>query len=340
MAGAARLTIDPSPEPSEIPVKKIISILAFGLSSLCGVGAFAQAYPNQPIKWLVPYAAGGGTDAMARALAEAMQPGLGQPIVIENKPGAATNIAATQLVQSKADGYTLMQAENAALLFNEHMFAKLAYSPEKDFTYIGTIGRIPVVLVVHPSNPAKNLKEFIALAKARGKVDYASPGVGSPHHMAMELFAQQAHLQMNHVAYKGAAPAMQDVLGGHIQVMMLDLASGAQHIKSGAVRPLAIALPQRARSLPEVPTFAESGLAEVNAFAFHGLVGPAGMPQDVVSRLNAELNKAAASPKVARLFAEFGFEPLPGTPADFRTLARGESARWGRVIRTSGVKLD
>lgn len=318
-------------------MKKLLSILALGLASL---GACAQSYPSQPIKWIVPYAAGGGTDAMARAMAETLQSALGQPIVIENKPGAATNIAAMQLVQSKPDGYTVMQAENAALLFNEHMFSKLGYSPEKDFTYIGSIGRIPVALVVHPSHPATTLKEFIAQVKSKGASDYASPGVGSPHHMAMELFAQQAGLSMSHVAYKGAAPALQDLLGGHIQIMMLDLASGAQHLKSGKVRPLAIALPQRTKSLPDVPTFAELGLPEVNAFAFHGLIGPAHMPQDVVARLNTELGKATGSSKVAKIFADFGFEPIAGSPADFRQLARSESARWGRVIKQSNVKLD
>lgn len=318
-------------------MKNFIFTLGLALASL---SALAQGYPNQPIKWLVPYAAGGGTDAMARALAESMQAGLGQPIVIDNKPGAATNIAAMQLVQSKADGYTIMQAENAALLFNEHMFTRLSYAPEKDFTYIGSIGRIPVALVVHPSHPANNLKDFIAQVKAAGRADYASPGVGSPHHMAMELLAQQAGLQLNHVAYKGAAPAMQDLLGGHVQIMMLDLASGSQYIKAGKVRTLAIALPERAKTLPEVPTFAELGLPEVRAYAFHGLVGPANMPQEVVTRLNTELNKATASPKVTKIFADFGFEPMASTPAEFRTLSRSESARWGKVIKTSGVKLD
>lgn len=318
-------------------MKKIILTFALGLAS---IAAWAQPYPNQPIRWIVPYPAGGGTDAMARALAEAMQPALGQPLIIDNRPGAATNIAAVNLIQSKPDGYTLMQAENAALLFNEHLFSKLPYSPEKDFSYIGAIGRIPVALAVHPSFPAHNLKEFLAYVKEKAPVDYASPGVGSPHHMAMELLSQQIHVPFNHVAYKGAAPAMQDLLGGHIQVMMIDLASGLQHIKSGKIRALAIALPQRARSLPDVPTFAELGLGEVNAFAFHGLVGPAGMPPDVVNRLNTELNKALKDPKVTKLFADFAFEAQPGSPSDFRQSARSESARWGRVIKATDIKLD
>jgi tripartite-type tricarboxylate transporter receptor subunit TctC len=319
-------------------MKKALIALA---GVVLAVAANAQTYPSQPIRWIVPYAAGGGTDTMARRLADAIRPDLGQTVVVDNRPGAATNIAVAALTQSKPDGYTVMQAENAALLFNEHMFAKLPYSPEKDFTYIGAIGRVPLALVVHPSFPASTLKEFVARVKSMGdKVDYASPGVGTPHHMAMELLKQRAGLQATHVPYKGAAPALQDLMGGQISVMMLDLASGIQYIRSGKVRPLAIALPQRAAGLPDVPTFAENGLEDVNAFAFHGLIGPAGMPADVVDRLNTELNKAMKKPKVVELFTDFGFEPLPGSPSDFRSLARSESARWGTVIRTSGVKLD
>lgn len=305
------------------------------------VSAQSPHWPTQPIRWLVPYSAGGGTDTMARALSEAMRPSIGQPIAVDNRPGAATNIAVGALLQSRPDGSTIMQAENAALLFNEHMFSKLPYNPGKDFTYIGAIGRIPVALVVHPSYPARTLAEFIAQVKAQGgKADYASPGIGTPHHMAMELFKQQAGLAITHIPYKGAAPALQDVMGGQVPIMMLDLASGFQHIKSGRVRAIAIASPQRAAALPDLPTFAEHGVPGVNAFAFHGLIGPAGLPDAVTERLNAELNKAMQDPKVQQLFADFAFEPMPGTPKAFRDLARSESARWGAVIQTSGVRLD
>ena len=327
-------------------MKKIIQILCFGASLIAATGAPAQTpngnYPNQPLRWVVPYAAGGGTDVLARNLAEAMSPSLGQPIVIDNRPGASTNIGVQAMMQGKPDGYTIMQAENAALLFNEHMFTRLPYKPATDFTYIGAIGRFPVALVVHPSFPAHNVAEFIAKAKAEGdKVNCASPGNGSPHHVAMELFKQQTGLSgMVHVPYKGAAPAIQDVLGGQIPVMMLDLASGLQFMKAGKVRVLAVASPQRAAALPDVPTFAELGYKDVNAFAFHGLIGPVGMPPEVVARLNAELNKAMKNPKVVKQFAEFGFEAMPGTPKEFYTLARAESARWGEVIKASKIKLD
>jgi tripartite-type tricarboxylate transporter receptor subunit TctC len=241
-------------------MKRFLVSLAAGLGILSSA-AHAQTFPTQPIRWIVPYSPGGGTDTMARSLAEAMQPGLGQPLIVDNRPGAATNIGVAALLQSKPDGYTVMQAENAALLFNEHMFAKLPYKPESDFTYIGAIGRIPVALVVHPSFPAKTLAEFIAHAKANpDKVDYASPGIGTPHHMAMALFEQQAGLKITHVPYKGAAPALQDLMGGQVKVMMIDLVSGLAPIKSGKVRALAIALPQRATAMPELPTFAEQGV--------------------------------------------------------------------------------
>lgn len=324
-------------------MKQILKRLGAALALVAATsGVLAQgAYPSQPIKWLVPYAAGGGTDNIARQLADAMQPGLGQPLVIDNRPGASTNIAVGVLMQARPDGYTIMQAENAALLFNEHMFAKLPYKPASDFTYIGAIGRIPLALVVRPDFQAANVKEFVAFVKANGdKTNYASPGIGTPHHMAMELFKQKAGISATHVAYKGGAPALQDLMGGQVPMMMLDLSAALPYLKSGKLRALAVALPQRAKSLPDVPTFAESGYPEVNAFAFHGLIGPAGMPPEVVTRLNAELRKALLSPRIQQVFGEFGFEALPGTSKEFQDLARTQSAHWGQVIKTSGVQLD
>lgn len=298
-------------------------------------------YPDQLIKWVVPYPAGGGTDTLARTLAESIRPGLGQRIIIDNRPGAATNIGAEQVAHAKPDGYTLMSADNGVLAFNEHLFKKLPYSPANDFTYIGAIGRFPLVLVASPTFPVTDFAEFLDYVHARpGQVDYASVGNGSPHHLAMALFQSKTGTALTHVPYRGAAPAMQDVMGGQVPVMFLDLASGLQIIKSGKVRPLAIGSAARSPLLPDVPTLDELGIAGVEVFAFQGLLGPAGLPAPIVDKLNGALNQALADPAVLSRFTEFGFEPLPGTPEAFKTLARAESARWGKVIRNNNISLD
>lgn len=317
----------------------------FSLAASCLViwanCAQAQDYPKQPVKWVVPYPPGGGTDIFARTLAESMRGHLGQQLVIENKPGASTNIAAEFVVHAKADGYTILSADNAVLAFNEHLFAKLPFSPAKDFSYIGAIGRWPLLLVVHPSFPATTLKEFIDYVAANpGKVDYASPGNGSPHHMGMEIFRQRTGLTLTHIPYKGAAPAIQDLLGGQVKVMFLDLASGLQIIKSGKVRSLAIAAPNRASSMPDIPTMAEAGVKNVEAYAFQGLLAPAGLSPEVLGKLNTALNAALRDPIVVKKFADFGTEITPGTPDQFLKYARTESEQWGRVIRAAGIHLD
>lgn len=299
------------------------------------------AWPDQPIKWIVPYPAGGGTDTLARTLGQAMSDGLGQPVVVENKPGASTNIAAELVARAKPDGYTIMSADNALLAFNEHLFKKLPFNPSKDFTFIGAIGRFPLVLSVNPQFPAKNFEEFLSYVKANpGKVNYASPGNGSPHHLAMEMFKNRTKTDLVHIPYKGAAPAMQDVMGGQVGVMFLDLASGLSIIQSGKVRPLAIGTDKRSPQLPDVPTLKELGVTDAEVFAFQGIVGPAGMPQPVVSRLNRELDKALADPAVIKRFTDFGLEPMAGTPEKFFDLARAESQRWGPVIRQNNISLD
>ena len=305
-------------------------------------GAHAQGhYPEQPIKWIVPYPAGGGTDVLARTLSEAMRTGLGQPIVVDNRPGAATNIGADLVAKSKPDGYTVMSADNAMMAFNEHLFKKLPFNPEKDFTYIGAIGRFPLALVVHPSFPAQTFKEFLAYVKANpGKVNYASVGPGSPHHLAMEMFKYRTKTDITHVPYKGAAPAIQDVVGGQVPVMFLDLASGLSFIQGNKVRALAIGTNKRSPVLPNVPTLAEEGVADVDVFAFQGMVGPAGLPPAVVTRLNQELNKALNDPAVVKKFTDFGMETLAASPEQFKKMARSESERWGPIIKATHITLD
>jgi tripartite-type tricarboxylate transporter receptor subunit TctC len=316
-----------------------------GLAALSAASATpfarAQTYPNQTIRWVVPYPAGGGTDVLARTLAETLRGPLGQTIVVDNKPGAATNIGAGEVARSTPDGYTLLSADNAALAFNEYLFAKLPYDPQKDFTYIGGIARFPLALVVFPGFPVKDVKEFLAYAAAHpGEVNYASPGNGSPHHLAMELFKHRTGANVTHVPYRGAAPAMTDVMGGQVQCMFLDLAAGLSMMQTGKVRVLAIGSAKRSSMLPDVPTLAEAGVSDVEVFAFQGLLGPAGLPPAIVAQLNAELNRAFDAPAVVKRFADFGMEPLRGSPEDFRKFARAEAERWGPVIKATGIKLD
>ena len=306
-----------------------------------GLARAQTAYPNQPIRWVVPYPAGGGTDVLARAVGEVMRGLLGQQIIVDNRPGASTNIGAQFIASSKADGYTLMSADNALLAFNEFLFSKLPFNPQTDFTFIGGISRFPLALVVHPSLPVKTVKEFIDYAKANpGKLNYASPGNGSPHHLAMEMFKARTATFITHSPYRGAAPAMQDVMGGQVQCMFLDLAAGLSVLQSGRVRGLGIGSAARAPAMPELPTLAEAGVPNTEVFAFQGLLGPANLPAPIAQRLNSELNKALADPGVMKRMTDFGMESLAGTPEQFRALARAEASRWGPIIQAQGIKLD
>ena len=298
-------------------------------------------YPSQPIRWVVPYPAGGGTDVLARTVAEAMRGGLGQQIVVDNRPGASTNIGSQIVATAKPDGYTVMSADNALLAYNEHLYRWLPFHPDKDFTYIGGLSRFPLVLVVNPAFAAQTFQDFLAYVKAHpGQVNYASPGNGSPHHLAMELFKHRTQTFLTHIPYRGAAPAVQDVMGGQVPCMFLDLAAGLPVIQSGKVRALAIGAARRAAALPHVPTLAEVGVADAEVYAFQGLLGPAGLPPAITARLNAALNQALAAPEVVERMRAFGMEPLAGTPEQFHALARAEARRWGPVIAATGVKLD
>jgi tripartite-type tricarboxylate transporter receptor subunit TctC len=313
-------------------------LLAAATTLLPTLNALAQA---GTLRWVVPYPPGGGTDVLARTLAETMRTTLGMTIVVENKPGASTSIAAQDVARAAPDGRTVLQADNALMAFNEHLFKKLPVDPDKDFSYIGGIGKFPLALVLHPDFPAKNFKEFLAYVRANpGKVNYASPGNGSPHHLAMEMFKHRTQTFLVHIPYRGAAPAMQDVMAGQVPVMFLDLASGLTNIQAGKLRAIAYGGKERSALLPGVPTLVEEGVREVEVFAFQGLLGPAGMAPAAVQRLNTELNKALADTAVLKRFLDFGMQPMPGTPEQFRAFARNEARRWGPIIRDNGIALD
>ena len=303
--------------------------------------ATAQPFPSRPIEWVVPYPPGGGTDVVARALGQAMGAELKQNMLIINKPGAATNIGAEYVARAKADGYVLMSADTATLAANPFIYSKLAYSAEKDFAPVGLTVRFPMILVVNPGVPANNLKEFISwLKEQRQGANYATPGSGSPHHLAAELFASTAGVKLTHVPYRGAAPALQDVVGGQVPFMFVDTASGYQFITSGKLRPIGIASPKRVKNFEQIPTLSEQGMKGFEAFAWQGLVVPTGTPADVVGALNKALRAALDTTAVKARLQVLGLEATPSSPAEMAAYAASERAKWGKVIQASGIKAD
>jgi len=301
----------------------------------------AVAQDTKPIEWVVGYAAGGGSDSVARATAETMSKSLARPVVINNKPGAATNIAADYVARSKDYGSVMLTADFATLAANPFLFSKLSYNAEKDLAPVGMLARFPLVLVVGPQVPAKNFKEFIAWAKAQpGGVNYASAGAGSPHHLATELLREKTGIAMTHVAYRGAAPAMQDILGGQVPFMMVDTASGNQFVLAGKVRAIGVASAKRIATLPDVPTLAEQGLGDFEAYAWRGLAVPSGTPAETVAKLNKALVDALNSTAVQARFQALGVEGLPGTPNDMARYVKDERERWGRLIKANGIRID
>ncbi len=313
--------------------------LMFALAAAAAV-ATAQTYPSKPIEWVVPYPAGGGTDIVARTLGQVMGETLGQPIIINNKPGAATSIGADYTARAKPDGYTLMSADTATLAANPFIYSKLSYDVEKDFAPIGLTVRFPMILVVNPSVPAKNLSEFVAWAQKQGGANYATPGSGSPHHLATELFKEQAKLKLTHVPYRGAAPAVQDVVGGQVPFMFVDTASGSQFIAGNKLRAIGIASSKRVAGFDTIPTLAEQGLKGFEAYAWQGLVMPAGTPPEIINKVNAALLKAIGTAAVKAKLTGLGLESTPSSPAAMATYAAAERAKWGPVIKANGIKAD
>jgi tripartite-type tricarboxylate transporter receptor subunit TctC len=309
--------------------------------------SFAVAFPaltlaqDKPIEWVVGYAAGGGSDVVARTVAAQMSQSLGRAIIVNNKPGAATNIAAGYVAHSKDTGNVVLTADFATLAANPALFGKLPYDPEKDFKPIGLLARFPLLLVVSPNVPAKNFNEFVQWVKANpASATYASAGVGSPHHLAAELLRERTGLKIQHVPYRGAAPAVQDILSGQIPFGLMDTASVQQHVLAGKIRAIGVASPKRLASFPDVPTLAEQGVEGYEAYAWQGLVVPADTPAPMVASLAKALQNALASPAVKERFQALSLEALPGTPEQMATYARGERERWGKLIRDNGIKLD
>lgn len=322
-------------------MKKKLLALAVLAGATANPLAFAQTtYPTKPIRWVVPYPAGGGSDFMARTVAAQMQTDLGQNIVIENKPGGNGAIAAQDILRGGPDGYAVMNADNGHLVFNPVLYKSLTYKVS-DLAPVSLIGRVPMMLITTPGSEFKSAKDVIAKAKSNpGKYSVASAGSGSPHHLALELFKQTAGLHLVHIPYRGAAPSLADIAGGQVTLGISDFAAAAGFIKGGKVTPLAVATAQRIPQLPDVPTFAELGLKDVQAYALVSLVAPSGTPPEVMTKLQQATAKAMQNPAVSKKFIDFGVEPVGSTTAELNALLATENTRWHKLIRDLKIQLD
>jgi tripartite-type tricarboxylate transporter receptor subunit TctC len=309
---------------------------------LTGSSAIEAAdYPAHAITLVVPYAAGGGNDVIARIVAERMSAGLGQPIVIENRGGAGGTIATRQVAKADLDGYTLLIA-TSSLAINPSLYPNVGYDPRKDFAPVGLIASSSNVVLVHPAVPAKSIAELIALAKQQdGKLTFASTGTGSSVHLAAELFAGMAGVKITHVPYKGSGPALNDLIGGHVSMMFSTMASAAGLVKDGSkVRALAVTGAKRSELFPGLPTVAEAALPGYEAVLHYGIVAPAGTPRPAIEKLNAALNTALTNDEVKRRLAVEGAEVMPVSPDEYAADIAKEEAKWSEIIRKSGMKAE
>ena len=299
------------------------------------------AYPEKPIRIIVPYPPGGNIDITARTIAPGLAEALGQQVVIDNRGGAGGTIGAELAAKSAPDGYTLLLGSTGTLTTAPALYPKLGYDPVKDFATTSLVSSVPLVMVVHPSVPARSIKEFIALAKSRpGRITMASAGSGTTNHLSGELFQSAAGIKMIHVPYKGSGPALIDLMGGQVDVHFDQLSSAIGFIQSGKLRVLAVTTLKRASQLPEIPTMDESGVPGFDASTFTGIVLPAATPRDIVMKLHASLIKVLRLKGTRDSFARFGAETLESSPEEFARFVRDDLAKWTRVIREAGIKLE
>ena len=309
--------------------------------AVCAAGALAQPYPSKPLRLIVPFTPGGSTDILGRAIGQKLAEALAQQVVIENRPGAGGAIGAEAAARAAPDGYTLLMGHIGTLAVNPSLYPKLGYDPVKSFAPVALVAKVTNVLVVNPAVPAHSVQELIKLAHAEpGRLRYGSGGNGSAAHLATEYFKLRTQTDIVHVPYKGTGPAVTDLLGGQIELMMTGAPAVMSHVKAGKMRALAISSAQRIASLPSLPTIAEAGVPGFEAIQWYGVVAPAGTPEAVIARLNAEVNHALATPELnARLVAE-GAEAAPTTPQAFGAFIAAEIERWRPVIQKAGLKAE
>jgi tripartite-type tricarboxylate transporter receptor subunit TctC len=318
---------------------KIIQIIAIGLAA-SSLQVQAQTYPNQPIRLIVPFAAGGPSDVLARAFSQKLGEDLGQPVIIDNKPGAGTNLAAEFVARSKPDGYTIFLMMVGTQAINETLYKKLSYNTVKDFAPITLVASSSLMLVANPSVPVKNVNDLIAFAKANpGKVNFGSSGTGTPLHLGGELFNVQAGTDITHIGYKGAAPALTDVLGGQIQTAMIGTPAALPHIKSGKLTPIGVTSLKRSPNAPEVPTIAET-LANFEVELVYALVAPAGTPNAIIKRLNTQMSTILNNPEVKTQLASRGFDVQTSTPEQLGAYIKAEVTKWAPIVKKSGATAE
>jgi tripartite-type tricarboxylate transporter receptor subunit TctC len=298
-----------------------------------------EAWPTRPVRFILPFPPGGGTDILGRLIAERLSASLGQPVVTENRGGAGGNVGAEAAARSAPDGYTIVLVA-PSLAISPTLYPKINYDPVKDFAPVSLVATVPNVMITQPSLPGQ-LQEFIAFARSRpGALNFGSGGAGTSNHLAGELFNIVTGAKLVHVPYKGVNLAMQDVLAGNVHLVFIGIPAAAPHIKAGKLRALALVAPQRSSALPEVPTVAEAGLKDFEVTTWYGVLAPAGTPRNVITRLNSELVKIMHSPELKEKLAATGTEPLTSTPEEFAAYIKREIAKWGDVVRKAGVKAD
>ena len=315
--------------------------LALMLTAMWVVPAFAQTFPTRAIKIVVPAAAGGPTHITAQLLAEKMQASLGQPVIVEPKPGAGNNLGAEFVAKSAPDGYTLLLATTGTHAINQTLFKNLPFDPIKDFEPVSLVVRYPLLLVVSPDLPVNSVKELIDYAKKNpGKLNRASGGNGTSMHLSGELFVNQAGIVAPHVPYRGSAPALNDLMGNHVQLMFDSMITAMPLVEGGKLRALAVTGKTRSPQLPDVPTLAESGLPDYEATGWTGIVVPAKTPPEVIAKLNAAIVQALKSPELVQAFAKQAAEPVGSTPTEFADFIRKETDKWGKIIREAGITVE
>ncbi len=317
-------------------------LILIAIAALAGAGSvYAQPYPSKSIRYVVPYAPGGSTDIVARVLALKLSEAMGQQVVVDNRPGAGGSIGADIVAKSPPDGYTMVTAVTGIMAINQFLYRKLPFDPEKDFAPVTQVGSLPLILVVHPSLPAKSVREFIAIAKAKpGQLNYGSSGVGTATHMTTELFKTMAGVDLVHIPYKGSGQVMGDVIGGQLALIFDQVVSSLPHVQGGKLRMLGITSAKRFQSLPDLPTIAESGVPGYESISWAGVAVPAGTPKEIVARLHVEIVKVLAMPDIRERFLRDGIETVGSTPEQFAEHIRRERIKWAKVVKDSGAKAD